>query len=106
MQKFWRRFHAKYLERRKLNFIRWFHSKFPDKYCWADCVSWSYSPYKFNPFRIDSAKGCQIESTTHSTNSCYCGGWNNGKCFDKLTQAEKDEIRKGITETPAIDLPF
>lgn len=101
---FWRKFHAKYLERRKLNFIRWFHSKFPAKYCWADCVSWSFSPYKFNPFSIDSAKGCKAESKEHSTGFCYCGSWNKGKCFDLLPESEKNKIRNENTET--LDLPF
>jgi hypothetical protein len=106
--KWWRKFHEKRLYKAKLGFISWFHPRYPGKYCWADCVSWAISPYKFNPFRIDNAVGCKNESETHSTRSCYCGGWNNGKCFDLLTEKQKQIARDDYYAGPdkKDDLPF
>lgn len=81
----------------KLRFIGWFHSKFPAKYCWADCVSWAYSK-RWNPFKIDKAKACEIESVTHSCEQCYCGAWNRGKCWDLISEKEREALRQSETE--------
>lgn len=92
---------------RRMRFVSWFHSLFPGKYCWADCVSWAYSK-SWNPFIIDNAKGCEQESLDHPHRLCYCGGWKDGKCYDKLTKEEKDSEIKAIKEicTMQNDLPF
>lgn len=108
IKRWWFRFHKKRLEKKKLQFISWFHSKFPGKYCWVDCVAWSFNPRKFNPFRVDSAKACQTESETHDTLMCYCGGWQEGKCWDKLTAQEKENITNNekVVQKLMDDLPF
>lgn len=80
---------------KKLKFIRWFHSLFPGKYCWTDCVAWAYSKTRWNPFKIDGSKGCEVESIEHQVKACYCGSWKDGKCWEKLPQIERDVI---ITE--------
>lgn len=90
----------------KLKFVRWFHSKFPAKYCWADCVAWAYSRNRFNPFRIDKATACDLESREGDNGMCYCGGWNKGQCFDKLSKEEREAYRNKITETDTTKPPF
>ncbi len=102
----WILFHNQRLERKKLKFIVWFHSKFPNKYCWADCVVWAFSPKKLNPFSIDSANACEAESKTHSTSMCYCGNWREGKCYDKLSKEEKEILSNNSKKESADDLPF
>jgi hypothetical protein len=105
----WLRFHKKYIEKKKLKFVRWFHYLAPHKYCWADCVAYSFTASRFNPFRIDNEKGCKAESETHMNKSCYCGSWQNGKCWDKLPQCEKDEYKRQIevyNSTHKDELPF
>ena len=102
----WFRFHQKRLEKNKLKFVSWFHSKFTDKYCWADCVGFSFNPTRFNPFKIESAKGCETESKEHDTLMCYCGGWQDGKCWDKLSKEEKEKVAANIDEQLNHKLPF
>jgi hypothetical protein len=87
--------------RLKLKFITWFFNKHPDKYCWADCVSWAYSP-KLNPFKVDSASACEKESS--DTGSCYCGCWYKGKCYLTLSSEEKNAIIKENSITT--EIPF
>lgn len=106
LRSLWLPLHKKLFEKLKLKFITWFHSKFPGKYCWADCVSWSFSPYRFNPFKVDSTKACEIESINHSTGGCYCGNWSNGKCWDKLSVQEKEEFINNNKSMHPDDLPF
>ncbi len=109
MKRIWITFHKKHLDYRKLKFISWFHSKFPGKYCWADCVMWSMHPYKFNPFRVDKSKACEIESIEHDCKACYCGGWDNGKCWDLLPKEERESIkaeREKEYQLMKDDLPF
>jgi len=89
----------------KLKFINWFFNLFPDKYCWADCVSWAYSN-RINPFKISSSLPCKIESKEHEHNLCYCGGWTNGKCYHTLPKIEKDRIQAEIDAQPDHPLPF
>lgn len=91
--------------RLKLKFIKWFHSKFPGKYCWADCVAWAYSK-SWNPFTVDRSEGCKKESTEHSTKSCYCGGWQKGKCFDLLSKEDQEKIVAGKYEIVSEQSPF
>lgn len=96
-------------EKFKLKVASLLHSMFPGKYCWADCVVFAFSNTRWNPFKIDSAKGCEIESKEHSTKMCYCGGWNNGQCWDKLPKKEQERIRAEIKKEMANepeDLPF
>ena len=88
----WYHFHGKHLQKRKLHFISWFDEKYPGKYCWADCVAWSFNTSAFNPFKIDSSRACEIESETIECGSCYCGGWNQGKCWDLLSKEERKAI--------------
>lgn len=92
MKKMWGRLHAKFLVNKKIRFISLFHAKRPGKYCWADCVAWAYNSGRFNPYRIDKSVGCEFESLTHDSKMCYCGGWNNGKCWDSLSTEEKDKV--------------
>lgn len=90
----------------KLRFISWFHKLFPAKYCWGDCVAWAYDHKRFNPFKIESAEGCKEESKTHSTNMCYCCGWENGKCWEKLPKEEKEKRQAEIHNSIVDDIPF
>lgn len=90
IQRWWRIFHATHLLKSKLKFIGWFHDRFKGKYCWADCVAWAYNPSQFNPFKAGTSKGCKIESKQHDTKMCYCGGWNNGVCWDTLPKQEQE----------------
>lgn len=110
LYRIWCQFHEKKLEHKKLKFVRWFSALFPGKYCWADCVSWSFSRGRFNPFRIDGTKGCEIESKEHSTGHCYCGGWQDGQCWDKLSKAEQDKIKADrladYSDSTGDELPF
>lgn len=74
--------------------MQWFHSKlYPGKYCWADCVSWAFSPTRFNPFEIQTSGGCEVESKEHEHEACYCGSWYKGVCFDTLSKKEQQAIR-------------
>jgi len=93
------------MTRLKIKFVSWFNDRYRGKYCWADCVAWAYSK-RLNPFKIDSSKGCEIESKEHSTNLCYCGGWKDGKCFALLPKEEQEKIRKELREEPIIGFPF
>lgn len=97
------------IEKKKMRFVTWWFGLFPGKYCWADCVTWAFSPKRYNPFNIDTSKGCEEESKTHEHESCYCGNWNAGKCWDKYSKAEQkaitDEIDKQRAEQPD-DIPF
>lgn len=87
----WRNFHDKHLQKRKLSFVSKFHHKHKGQYCWADCVAWAFNYSRFNPFRIDKSKSCEIESQTHETEMCYCGGWEKGKCWDLLSKPEQEK---------------
>ena len=89
IKRMWFQFHSDRLVKLKLKFVSWFDAKYPGKYCWDDCVAWAYSPRRFNPYKIENSKGCETESKTHDTESCYCGGWVNGKCYALLTEQEK-----------------
>jgi len=103
------KFFNRFIQSKKLKFIVWFDAKNPGKYCWADCVSWAFSPTQWNPFDIGSSEGCEIESKEHSHKTCYCGGWMNGVCFAKLSKAEQQKIRdEQETEYQKIkeNLPF
>lgn len=71
----------------KIRFITWFHSLFPGRYCWADCVAWAYSN-KWNPFKIMRSRPCEIDSLDNK--SCYCGSWQDGKCWNNLSKEEKE----------------
>lgn len=92
LKRWWSIFHSDHLRERKLKIAAWVDKKYPGKYCWADCVIWAYSPYKFNPFKIDKSDACKKESIEHSCKLCYCGGWNNGVCFALLPQEERDRL--------------
>ncbi len=97
-------FHRKYLQDIKLTFVQWFHSKlYPGKYCWADCVGWAFSPTRFNPYDIESSKGCEAESKEHECETCYCGSWHKGVCFDTLTKKEQQKVRD--EQNPTTDTP-
>jgi len=88
-----------------MRFASWWHNQFPGKYCWADCVSWVFDWKRFNPFRIEKAGGCKIESETYPFN-CYCGCWINGKCWDLLSEKEQHAIiAKRDGDNPSTD-PF
>lgn len=104
MKRYWRRLHAKMFVSLKLKFIDWFYDKFSGKYCWADCVAWAYNSGRFNPFNIDKSLGCEEESKTHPCESCYCGIWNNGRCYSSLSEEEKEEMFKNSPVSE--DLPF
>jgi len=109
LRRFWWKLHDKYLVKRKLSFAGWLHHKFKGKYCWADCVGWAYNPARLNPFKIENSNACCEESKTHSTNMCYCGGWNNGVCYDLLSKEEKQKMKDEFDkqETHLVDgLPF
>lgn len=95
----WRDFYNRFLFRRKLRFISWWYNRNRRKYCWPDCVSWAYNPYRINPFIIDSCRGCQIESEFSQSASCWCGAWNNG-VFKKDANDQKVSIEKENTEPP------
>lgn len=101
----WRSFHSEHLVGRKLKFISWFNKKFPAKYCWADCVAWSYSPTRFNPFKLDRSRACEIESKEHYTGLCYCGEWNEGKCFVALPKEEQEKTKEE-SKLQEAELPF
>lgn len=90
IRRYWSIFHDKYLVKKKLSFVSWVHFKFKGTYCWADCVGWAYNPYRLNPFKIETSKGCEEESKIHDTGMCYCGGWNKGVCWEKLSKEEKE----------------
>jgi hypothetical protein len=107
MKKHWYKFFKKRkIEKHKLKFVSWFDNLFKGKYCWTDCVSFAFSPERFNPFRIESSKGCEIESIKHQHKLCYCGGWQNGKCFAKLSKEEQNKIREEMENTRPIEPPF
>jgi hypothetical protein len=102
----WLRIHKAHLEKRKLRFIRWYHDIAPTRTCWADCVTWSFNPLRFNPFRIENG-GCKQESMVHSTRSCYCGLWVDGKCWAHLSGEERDKLKgKDKAEYGKDELPF
>lgn len=109
MKRYWIKFHSKRLVGLKLKIATWLDKKYPGKYCWAACVAWAYNYDSLNPFKIDSSKACKIESITHPHKLCYCGGWENGKCFALLPKEEQKEIieklEKESKESPA-ELPF
>lgn len=88
------KFHRLYLNDIKLKFINWFYHLFPGKYCWADAVSWAHSPDRRNPFKVDTSRPCEAESKEGVHLSCYCGNWNDGTCWDKLSKAERKRIRE------------
>lgn len=93
----------------KLRFIGFFHSKlFPGKYCWADCVSWAYGRKRWNPFRIDSSRGCKTESKEREHHACYCGGWKDGQCYDLMTKEQRQEYidHANKVHEEKDDLPF
>lgn len=97
-------------EKYKMKFVTWWDKKFPGKYCWADCVSWAFAYDRWNPFKIESSRGCEIESKTDGLyKMCYCGGWKDGICFAKLPKEEQLRIRQeSDAERKQIedDLPF
>ena len=99
------KFHDKRLQKLKLDLAQVLFDNNKGKYCWADCVSYSFAPFRFNPFKIESSRGCEIESKEHDTNMCYCGGWENGVCYDKLTQDEKDKMQIEI-KSVSKEIPF
>ena len=94
----WTRFHSAYLVRPKLSFVRWFDNFFKGKYCWTDCVGWAFDSERFNPFKIDTSKGCEADSRENEL--CYCGGWKKGVCFAKLSKKEQGKIRQNENQTP------
>lgn len=94
IKKWWYRFHTKRIEKKKLKFVKWFHSFQPHKYCWTDCVAFAYSPFRINPFKIDAPIGCKIDSET--SNHCYCGSWYKGECWDKMTKEKQANIKTEI----------
>lgn len=100
----WMQFHDKHLQKMKLQFADWFHKKFPGKYCWADCVSWANDWRRFNPFKIHNSTACERESFWEPPYTCYCGAWNNGKCYDLLSEKEKEALdpKENLTD----ELPF
>lgn len=106
MKRYWITFHNRFIVSRKLTFVRWFHSKHPGKYCWADCVSYAFSSSSINPFKIQSAIGCKKESLEHSCKACYCGAWSQGKCFDLLSKEEQNLLRIRIKNKVSSQLPF
>lgn len=73
-------------ERLKLKFITWFDGVFKNKYCWADCVAWSFGK-RWNPFKIE--KGCRHESEA----PCYCGRFYKGKAIDEMTVEEFEIVK-------------
>lgn len=89
----------------KLKFISWFHAKFPGKYCWADCVAWGYSK-RWNPFKIESSKGCEFESISHPNKTCYCGGWQDGNCWEKMSKDEKEKFKQQSASEMTDGIPF
>lgn len=104
---YWAQFHGKFLVMPKMKFISWFHNLYPDKYCWTDCVGWAFRSDSFNPFRIENARGCEIESIQHEHQCCYCGGWQSGKCFSKLSDEEQEKMRNRFEKEKEISgLPF
>jgi hypothetical protein len=92
------------MQKLKLKFVYWLNKKFPGRYCWADCVAWAFSKRR-NPFKISDSSGCKRESETHSSDSCYCGGWVKGKCFDLLSEKEQAALRIKHLETES-EMPF
>jgi len=88
----WYKFHSNHLQKIKLKFVSWWDSKNIGTYCWADCVSWAFSPTQWNPFTIGKSDGCRIESITHEHESCYCGQWSKGICFCALPKSEQERI--------------
>lgn len=109
IKQWWRVVHKKRLESAKLKFVKWFSDQYSGKYCWADCVMWAYNATRFNPYKIDKATGCAQESIDHDTQSCYCGGWNSGQCWDLLSKKDQDaenEKRKIELQEVEDHLPF
>jgi hypothetical protein len=88
----WKRFHAKFLESKKLKFVRLLNHYFPNRFCWTDCVAWSYNSESFNPFSIDRPIGCRIDSQKNE--ACYCGQFVKGKCWSELSESQKEELRR------------
>lgn len=78
-------------ERAKLAVAIRLHGAFPARYCWADCVAYSISCERFNPFKIDGCEGCRADSIKQGT--CYCGAWCNGVTWSGMSEAERDEAR-------------
>jgi hypothetical protein len=91
----------------KLRFVQWWYKVNPGKYCWADCVSFVFSPKRFNPFKIDKATCCKEESI-QTEGMCYCGQFNYGICFQELSKQEKEQmITDRLKAQELIDeLPF
>jgi len=87
----WVRFHDGFLRAQKLRLAQFLHDKFPARFCWADCVSYAYGVFYFNPLKIQGCKGCKIESEQNT--ACYCGQWCNGRLWRDLTPTEQSEAR-------------
>lgn len=107
IKKWWYRIHEKRIEKKKLKFVKWFHSLQPHKYCWTDCVAFAYSPTRLNPFKIDNSIGCKIESESNCEN-CYCGSWYKGECWDKMSKEKQNKIKQDL-DAPVVlieGLPF
>lgn len=56
----------------------------PGRYCWGDLVMWAM----YGPRRIDSGERCRAESVESATQSCYCGQFERGFCWSKLSARE------------------
>ena len=84
-------------QRYKLKFITWWFSLKINKgkYCWTDCVHWSYSSTRYNPFKIDSSSACERDSVGPD-GACYCGQWFDGNCWDKLNIQQQNEYREKL----------
>lgn len=103
LRRFWKRFHQKFLENKKLRFASWWFDRDRSKYCWADCVMWAFSQYRFNPWKIDTSKGCELESKDHQCKACYCGIWQDGICDPEppiAFEVTKEELQQAVDELP------
>jgi hypothetical protein len=78
----------------KLWFVAILNDRWPERYCWADCVAFAFSPERYNPFKIECSTGCIIESK--DMKACYCGQFADGKCFGRLSEAEQEQIRTNL----------
>lgn len=81
------------------------HRARPGRYCWADLAMWAM----FGPRRIDSGERCRVESTEGPLRSCYCGQFENGFCWSKLSASERKRVeaaRKATREAQPEDVPF
>lgn len=88
-------------EQSKLALANRLHTAFPARYCWADCVAYSVSSERANPFKIDGCAACKSESLEKG--ACYCGAWCNGVTWSSMSEAERDEARCPTADTLIFD---